>query len=318
MDLRHLQYFVTLSDTLNFTRASRVLHVTQSTLSHQIMTLESRLGTDLFERAGRSIRLTPAGRIFKEHALRALKEMSSARTAIVELSGLLQGTLKVGVFQSFNSYLLPPILRRFHQLHPGIHVVVRQMPKRDMEERLVEGELDLGIAYEPAAMDKTEAEILFDEPLLLIVGREHPLHNRRKIRIGELHDRPLMLLTPEFPIRQVLDATLTEQGCRPRVVLETNSVNAILMTIKGSNLGTILAARLPQTIPGLHCIAIEPPIVRTAALFWRRDGHRSAAARVFGDMVRAAYADRDTTSKPAASRKSRRKSVSPSGVKAGS
>lgn len=289
MELRHLRYFVTLAETLHFRRAAERLHVTQPTLSHQIRTLEGRIGTKLFDRIGHKVHLTPSGRIFREHAQRALKEVEAAATAIVELQGLLQGTLAMGVFQSFSSYLLPPVLREFHTKYPGIHVVVRQLPKREMEQCLLNGELDLGFAYAPTEAERVEAEELFDESVVLIVGKRHPLYGRKRIQTSSLHEHPLVLLTPEFPSRQMLDTLFSGMAHKPHIVMEINSNEAILETVRCSRLATILAARGPRAIRGLHCIDLEPAITRTAAIFWRRGGHRSTAALAIADLIRAAY-----------------------------
>jgi LysR family cyn operon transcriptional activator len=292
---------VCVADALSFTRAAAQLHVTQPTLSHLVKNLEDEVGTRLLERSGRTVRLTAAGRIFREHARRALKEMEAAHAAIGELQGLLRGALAMGVFQSFNSHLMPPVLAKFNGAYPGIRVVVRQLPKREMEERLLDGTLDLGVAYAPADNDNVQAEALFDENLALVVGRKHKLFGRRKINLTQLHEHPLMLLTPEFPLRRVLDKALERMARKPQILLEANSIDAILATVASTGLGTVLAAIKPRSIADLHCIPIEPAITRTAAIFRRRGGHMSRAAAAMAELIRSEYGRRDgaaTSSSP--------------------
>ncbi len=295
MELRHLRYFLAVADHLSFTRAAAQLHVTQPTLSHQVNQLEKEINSVLFDRVGRRVRLTPSGEIFHEYAQKALKEINSATVAISELEGLRHGALTIGAFESFSTSLLPPLLAKFCDLYPGVHVTVRQLPAGQLEEQLDKGKLNLGIAYSPPATDKIVAEKLFDEPLVLVVGTKHPLAHRKSIHITALDGEPLTLLTAEFPSRRLLESCLATVGAKPRIVLEINSIQATLATVRHTKLATVLTARMAMTVPGLHCIELVPTVVRTAALFWRQGGYRTTAARVMADLIKKAYAGPATT-----------------------
>src|SRR4051794_14806285 len=123
MEIRHLKYFVKSAELLHFTRAAEALHVSQPTLSHQIQQLEDELGTALFERGGRKVLLTEAGKLFLEHALRVLGELEAGQQRLLDLQGRqgpLQGTLRIGVTQLLSSSLLPGILPGFLREHPGV------------------------------------------------------------------------------------------------------------------------------------------------------------------------------------------------------
>ncbi|OGA37214.1 MAG: hypothetical protein A3G24_00340 [Betaproteobacteria bacterium RIFCSPLOWO2_12_FULL_62_13] len=290
MELRHLRYFLAVADKLSFTRAADHLRVTQPTLSHQVKALEEEIGSVLFDRVGRKVYLTPSGETLREYAQQALNAINSATAAISELEGLARGTLTIGVFESFSGSLLPPLLAQFSKLYPGVHVTVRQLLTGQLEEQLDKGNLDLGIAYSPPATDNVMAEKLFDEPLVLVVGSKHPLARKRSIQMAALDGKPLMLLTAEFPSRRLLESRFSSAGAKPRVVLEINSVQAALATVSSMALATILTERMAKTVPGLHCIKLTPPITRTVAIFWRRGGYRTAAARAMADLIKKAYA----------------------------
>jgi LysR family cyn operon transcriptional activator len=289
MELRHLRYFLAIADTLSFTRAAAALHLTQPTLSHQIKQLERDVGTPLFDRVGRSVRLTAPGKVFREHAERALQELKSASAALEELQGLMHGTLKIGVFQSFNSSLLPPILGDFAERYPAVRVTVRQLPTREMETLLLKGELDLGIAYMQPDSARILAEKLFDERMMLVVSDDHPYADRREIHLKQLADQPLALLSGEFPSRQLLLDWFAAVGYEPQVAIEINSTDAILATVRCSRLATIQTERMAGAVPGLRCIPLKPALRRTVAILWRREGYRSAAARAIAEMIKNAY-----------------------------
>ncbi len=291
MELRHLRYFLAVADKLSFTRAADHLRVTQPTLSHQVKALEEEIGSVLFDRVRRKVYLTRTGEALREYAQHALNAINSATTAISELEGLTHGTLAIGVFESFSGSLLPPLLAEFSKLYPGVHITVRQLPTGQLEEQLDKGNLDLGIAYSPPAIDNIVAEKLFDEPLVLVVGTKHPLAHKKRIHIAALDGEQLMLLTAEFPSRRLLESRFSSVGVKPRVVLEINSVQATIAAVSSMALATIFTERIAKTVSGLHCIKLVPTIMRTAAIFWRQDSYRTAAARAMADLINKAYAD---------------------------
>jgi LysR family cyn operon transcriptional activator len=289
MELRHLRYFLAVANARSFTRAAQQLRVTQPTLSHQIKQLESLIGTVLFERAGKTVELTAGGRLFRPYCERVLKEIENGVLALSELKGLMRGTLRMGVFHSFSNSVLPPILADFALHYPGIHVVARLVPRIEMERDLVNGELDLAVAYLSEDTEHIVAERLFDEPLVLVVGAKHPCASTRSLPMRELARLPLMLLTPEFGARQFVDRFFADAGLRPRIALETNAIEPILSTVRQSKLATVLSAGAVTDTKELRVIALSDPTPkRTVAILWRRNGHRSAAAQRMAEMIKAA------------------------------
>ena len=292
MELRHLRYFLAVSETRSFTRAAARLHVTQPTLSHQIKQLELKVGTVLFERGTKDIELTAAGRIFKPFCERVLKEIESSTLAISELEGLMRGTLRMAVFHSFSHSMLPPILSEFALRYPGVHVTARLVPRLDMERDLLSGDLDLAVAYISEDNETIVAERLFDEELVLVVGSKHSYATRKSIPMRELASLPLVLLTPEFGARQFVDRFFTGAGLRPHVVLEMNAIEPILSTIRDSRLAGVLSAGAIADPTGLKVVRLtDPAPKRTVGILWRRNGHRSAAALRMAEMIKAAYVD---------------------------
>lgn len=300
MELRHLRYFVAVADARNFTRAAEHLHVTQPTLSHQIKQLEQLIGTVLFERGGRDVDLTDAGRLFKPYCERILKEIESSTLAISELGGLMRGTLRMAVFHSFSHSMLPPILAEFALRYPGVHVTARLVPRADMERDLINGELDFAVAYVADDNDQIVAESLFDEELVLVVGSKHSHAERKSMPMRELAALPLVLLTPEFGARQFVDRFFADAALKPHIVLEMNAIEPIMATIRDSRLASVLSAGAIVDASGLYIVRLtEPAPKRTVGILWRRNGHRSAAAQRMAEMVEAAYyAKRAAAAKP--------------------
>jgi LysR family cyn operon transcriptional activator len=291
MELRHLHYFLKIAETSSFTQAAAALHVTQPTLSHQINQLEREIGTPLFDRIGRSIRLTEQGRIFREYAQRALRELETGLTAVSESEALVHGQLKIGVFRSFGNSALPAVLAEFHRAYPGVRISVQQMSLADMESGLIEGALNLAITtYVPPTSGRIVAEEIFTEPLVLAVSTRHPLNGRSAIDLDELAGVPLVLRASGTPSRQLIDECFAARGIVPHVVMEMSSGDATLATVRCSELATICAARALEGATELSAVRIsEPRLKRSGAILWHRTRYHSAAASVFAQMVKGAH-----------------------------
>ncbi len=290
MELRHLRYFLAVADCKSFTRAAEVLHISQPTLSQQIRQLEGRLGTRLFQRFARRAELTPAGETFKPYCDRLLNELNDGIVAIAELEGLVRGNLRLAVFHSFTSSLLGPVLADFALRYPGVHVVARLLPRVEMERELLVGNLDFAVAYASEDNEHIAAETLFEEELVLIVGRRHALARRTSMPMSMLAGLSLVLLTEEFGARQFVERFFAGQRLTPRVVLEMNSIEPILATIRQAPLATVLARGVITNRSDLHAVRLTRPTPRrTCAILWRRDGYRTVAARRMAEMIRAVY-----------------------------
>ena len=292
LKLRQLQYFLAVAENLHFTEAANRLFVTQPTLSHQIAELESRIGTPLFDRVGKTVRLTQAGALFRTFASRALKELEAGCAALSELEGLARGDLRVGVIQSFSRTLLPPILGSFIRNNPALHVFVEEMPANVIEQRLSQGTLDIGIAFAPGVLEETECEPLLKEQMLVVVGAAHAFAKRRSIEGAELDGQLMALLSADFTTRRLIDQYLEQVGARAMVVCDTNSMEVMLGAVTTSNLVTIIPERAlgPKSRRNLRVLQLRSPaLIRTSALLWPRHSFRTAAARTFGEMVRKQF-----------------------------
>ncbi|MCW5797349.1 MAG: HTH-type transcriptional regulator CynR [Nitrospira sp.] len=289
MEFRHLRYFLAVADALHFTKAAEGLPVSQPALSAQIKQLEEEVGVPLFDRVGRSVQLTRAGSIFREHARRALREMELAQVAIAEEEGLQRGTLTVGVVQTVNAYLVPDIVGRFSTLHPQVSLKLDELSGPDIEAGVKSGLLELGIGFVPAGSDRLETQALFEEDFVLITSPRHHFAARRHLPLASLADEPLVLLPNIFCTRRLLNASFEQAGILPKVTVEMNSIEGILATVKIGKLATVLP-RLSlglQSNEGLRGIPLKNPTPRRGlGLLWRKGGYRSGAAQALADQVR--------------------------------
>jgi LysR family transcriptional regulator, cyn operon transcriptional activator len=279
MELRHLRYFAALAEQLHFTKAARQMHITQSTLSHQIRQLEQEIGSPLFNRTGRAVLLTSAGRQFHGHCTRILRDVTSAKLALQELDALQRGTLSIGVIHTFYRNVLLPVLGEFVRSHPNVRISVEETTTPAIEAGLVAGTLDLGIGVAPHHSGELVSEPLFEESFVAVAGRRHPLARHRQIALRELAAEPLAMLSQAFATRRLIDLHLDAIRVAPDIRFQSNSIEAVLDLVKASRLLSILPATSARNFGGIVTIDIVKPTPRRAcALLWLRDSHRSAAA----------------------------------------
>lgn len=294
--LRQITYFLAVADTLSFTRAAQRLGATQPTLSHQIAELELTLGAGLFDRVGKTVRLTEAGHLFRGFAMRATQQLEGGLAALAELEGLTRGSLRLGVTQSLSHTILPPVLGEFLSRHPGIQVSLTEANALGIERGLLEGLFDLGIAFAPAVRPETDVEPILKEALLLIVGSNHPLAGGPSIRMSRLHRLRMILLDESYSTRRLVDGYIRQAGAEPEVVVTTNAISVMLATVSHTDLATIVPenAFSEERYPELIRVSLtEPTPYRVAALLWPGGQFRTLAARTFGELVRRHYQGRE-------------------------
>ena len=293
MELRQIRYFLSVAETEHLTQSADALFVTQSTLSHGLRQLESELGTPLFDRIGRGLKLSQAGIAFRSYAARAMQELEAGRMALTDLAGLQSGTLTVGVIPTFLTLFIPEVVAAFSAAYPGVRVMVRDLRSGQIEEQLIAGQLDLGIAFHPASRDEIEVEPLFDERMHLVVHESHPFARRRSVRMRELANVPLALLPTSFVTRRLIDAAFKQAHVAPIVRVEMESVDALLSACRQAPLASIAAEHAAHRAGDGMCTIVltEPKTVRHTGILWRKDASRSAAAREFIARLRPIVQD---------------------------
>ncbi|MTV41076.1 LysR substrate-binding domain-containing protein [Duganella radicis] len=288
MELRHLRYFKALSECLNFTRAAERMHVTQSTLSHQIKQLEESLDRPLFDRIGKRVVLTEAGEIFLEFVTSALAAVDQGIGALKESAGELTGHVRVGATHTFNLQFLPECIATFLEKHPLVRVTVEELPAEEICVKLNSGELDLGIAYRPNNPDNLWFEPLHNEEMILVVSEQHPFANRKRIRFVELHRQQLVLLPEAFSTRAMLDECFRACGAEPLVMAEMNTVAPMLQLVARTQIAAIVTANAIDAGSDLHVVMLEDPTpVRTPGILWNRGAHQQTVhIRSFSSIIR--------------------------------
>jgi DNA-binding transcriptional LysR family regulator len=297
MELRQLEYLVSVADEGGFTRAAERLRVAQPGVSAQIKQLERELGQPLFDRSGRSVRLTEAGEAVLPYARRALDAVAGARLAVQERTGLIRGRVAIGTVTSLGADMnVPGLLAGFHRAHPGVEITLGEDTSDRLLAGLLDGRYDLafaGLAGEPPAGVATRTVI--DDALVAAVAPGDPLAARTSVPLSMLAGRPLITLPRGTGLRAAVDAGCAAAGFRPRIAFEAGNPE-VLAALAAQGLGVaMLPGSLAAAFPGLHAVALTRPALRSRlALAWRPHAAASPAARAFVAHAREFLAARTT------------------------
>jgi LysR family hydrogen peroxide-inducible transcriptional activator len=228
MELQQLRYFVTVADLGNFTRAAEKCLVAQPSLSQQILKLEGELGRPLFDRLGRKVRLTDAGRTLYEHAVSILAKVDDAQRHVTESEESGVGRVNVGAIPTVAPYLLPPLLKTFLKRFPRAEVTVREDLTEHTIQSCLQGELDVGVLALPVDEEQLIVEPLFTEELLLATVADHPLIKKRRVNMADLSIEAFVLLSETHCLGEQIVSFCKQQSCLPAVSCHT----AQLLTVQ--------------------------------------------------------------------------------------
>ncbi|MEU0936354.1 MULTISPECIES: LysR substrate-binding domain-containing protein [unclassified Embleya] len=259
--LAWLRVFLVVAEAESFTAAGTELGYTQSAVSRQVSALEDEVGSALFDRLPRGVRLTDAGRALLPRARTVLDQVDEARRDLAALRGLASGRVRVGAFATAGAVLVPRTVAAFRAAHPGVALTLDEGLTRRLLSRIAADELDVAVVGGAGADASAGATLhpLLDEPMLVALPRSHPLAGRRHVRPAELADAEWIAGSAR-PEDTLLGPYLRE-GFAPRIVF----VAADWIAKQG-----LVAAGLGVTlVPALAAPALRSDL---ALVSLRRDG----------------------------------------------
>lgn len=290
MQLRQLEYFVAVAETLHFTRAAERTHVAQPTLSHQIAALESDLGAPLFVRRPANVELTAAAIELLPVARRILADADNARRVVAEVTDLKRGRVRLGATPSLCTGVVAPVVARFHRSFPDVAIVIEEGGSRDLQARLGAGELDLTLLVDSGAgeRDGLDAESLFDEELVVISSARLPPPTRRpRIAIAELRSKQLVMFRRGYDLRESTLAACRSAGFEPRLATEGGEMDAVLALV-AAGVGIAVVPASTATGDRFRVTPIQAPGLQRSVELVRRAGvPLSPAADALASRLRA-------------------------------
>lgn len=271
MNLRFLRTFVAIADSSGFARAANRLNLTQSAASRQIHALESELGVRLFDRIGRSIKLTAEGEDLLVRSRRLLLEAESLGERARALKSGQTGVLRIGAAPQIMENLLADFLQRYRKRHPGIEIRLVEDQGGRLPARLEAG--DMHVAILPDSDDRFFRRLLYPMFMIAVIPKDHRFGRRAVLDVVDLVDEPLLRLGPGFASHAWFDAVCRIERIRPRVVLESITPHS-LIALARTGLGIAMinsVVRVPREMVRTAVVVHRgAPIGRWTVVAWHR------------------------------------------------
>ena len=285
MDIAALKAFVAVTETGSFSRAAETVFLTQPAISKRIAALETELGTHLFDRIGRKVQLTEAGKALLGRAHTILIEVEDTRRSITNLNGEIGGTLAMAASHHIGLHRLPNALKAYNQLYPGVQLDLKFMDSEGACAAIEHGDLELGVVTLPehASADLQTLKI-WDDPLEIVVGVDHPLAGEKTIKPITLLNYPAILPGPGTITRELILSALTPVRDAIDIGMATNYMEVLKM-LAAIGLGW---SALPHTLidENLHILKVEGvKIERQLGIVLHRERSLSNAARAMMDII---------------------------------
>jgi DNA-binding transcriptional LysR family regulator len=265
------------------TKAARELGVPQPAVSRSLARLQRDLGTPLFERVGRGVKLTAFGNAFLTHVESALASLGDGVRELRDLQAGTRGTIALGFLRTLTPSIIPNTVRFYRATHPEIDFTFHQARAAELERQLIAGDVHLCMTTQPQHTDLA-SQALFEQPLSIIVPAAHPLAGRASVSFSDLANEEFIAFISGHATRIRLDQLCEAAGFRPKVVLECDEAGAIRGFV-AAGFGIALAIE-PLNHPGIATLGLSTPgATRTIFIAWRRSGYVPTAACAFRDAL---------------------------------
>ena len=259
MDLANLNAFIAIAETGSFSLAGERLHLTQPAVSKRIAGLEQQLKVRLFDRLGREIGLTEAGRALLPRAYQILGVLDDTRRALTNLSGEISGRLTLATSHHIGLHRLPPLLRAFTRSHPEVALDIQFLDSEVAYEEVLHGRAELAvITLAPETREPVRAVMVWDDPLDFVAAPEHPLARSSSISLADVARHPAVFPGGNTFTHHIVWRLFEREGLTPNIGMSTNYLETIKMMVSIGIAWSVLprtmlydqVARL--TLPGIQ------------------------------------------------------------------
>ena len=291
MDVRVLKYFLAVAKEGSITKAAEILHVTQPTLSRQIMDLENELGTQLLLRGKRKVTLTSSGIIFQQRAKEIVALLEKAERDIAEHSSMLGGMISIGCVESIASTLLPDAIEAFRIQHPMVQYEIYTANGDIIRDRIDSGHIDAGILIEPVETAKYEfIPIAFKDIWGVFMRNDDPLAKQESIYINDLAELPLIM--PQRPIvRDEIESWIGESAKSLRVLAHYNLITNVMLLVE-RGLGYAISIHGAYTIrpnDKICFVPFSPEKMSGHVIAWKKNRMLNAPTSLFLEYARSSF-----------------------------
>ena len=228
MDTQNLRAFVAVAEGHSFSIAAEKMHITQPAISKRIHLLEQKLDVQLFDRIGRKVSLTEAGRTLLPHALEILSSIKQAQQAVADLSGEVRGELKLITSHHIGLHRLPTILRQYTETYPNVELDIRFMDSSQAYASVLHGDCDLCIITEVDNEDVAlQSQTIWTDRMLFVAAPQHPLSKKESMTLADISEYPALLPEKHIYTTQLVENLFVKNGLHIKINLSTNFLETI-------------------------------------------------------------------------------------------
>jgi DNA-binding transcriptional LysR family regulator len=251
MDLQTLRNFITLAETLHFTKASGQVLMAQPALSRQIKQLEQSIGAVLFKRNKRNVSLTSAGVYFRQAAQQTLNQLNYAIDRTRQIHNGEAGEIRIGYTHSIVQTILPGIIKKIRAEFPGVKTILREMNNNEQYKDLAEQKLDIGFATNPVVPENLKSRIFFEDVFVVVLPDSHPLLKEKFKSLSVFSNETFILPHPVegSDYVHIVESICLDAGFLPNVVHHTSSVSSALKLVE-AGLGVTIEPK--ASLSGQH------------------------------------------------------------------
>ena len=271
MELRQLEYFVTVSSLKNFTKAAQILHVSQPSVTKAVQALEAELKLSLFDRSQKHICLTEAGLVFEIHAKKILQDVKAAQIAMERFQNRNGGVIRFGVPPMVESYLFPDVFIKFQSANPDILIDLQECSDSlAVHENLESGALDFGMVYLQAGKTLENSLKILDDEFYICLPCNHRLATADSISFQSLRDEKFVLQPAGTFQNFATIQRSANAGFSPEILLSTSQLKTIKELVSSGAAVALLPRFAITPKSNFKSLPINPPIKFTVALTWSK------------------------------------------------
>jgi DNA-binding transcriptional LysR family regulator len=280
MDLRQLRYFTTIVREKNFSKAAKMLHISQPSLSNAIMKLENEVGFQLLERNTRGLELTEAGGIFYTRSVDLLRRFDNMQVELKEMKDVGSGTVSIGSIESFK-FWFPKIIKNFKINYPNIHIKVREiLGDEKVFDSLNRYNVHFTITNQPINNDEILSTPLYNEKFMLLIHKDDELNEKESITFQDIAKKELIISTTGFQTRDDILRAFKGENAFPNILYEIERLETACSLVEAGLGVTILPENYIRSAatPNTAIRAIDSNYLeRTVYLAYLKDRYLSPA-----------------------------------------
>jgi len=281
--------FRDLVETSSFSKAAEVNGITQSAVSQQVRAIERKFDVKLLDRRNRALTLTEQGKAFLAASREIVDAYENLGNRIESISRVMEGSVRLATVYSIGLHELPPYLRAFRRLHPGVEVKVDYCRYSEVYEAVRDGASDLGLVAYPAQRPGLRVMTFWRDKLVLICAPGHRLARKKAIQLRDLVGEKFVAFEPDLPTRKEIDKRLRARGVRIKPMLEFDNIETVKRAVGVEDAVSIVPEIcVRDEVRGDTLVAVEidePEMWRPLGALVKRGGEATPALKEFLGML---------------------------------